>query len=93
MGLNQGLFEFHDVGLGLLGTLHHFILVTHRHTELNRARVPSIGNIMLRIFFCFKEKDSVRRKMGVQLFSEPSGALSLLGVHFGRSSEHGQRQP
>ena len=31
--------------------------------------------------------------MGVQLFSEPSRALSLLGVHFGRSSEHGQRQP
>ena len=62
MGLNQGLFEFQDVGLGLLrdlnslfvhslGTLHYFILVTHRYTELNRARVPSIGDIMLKMLF------------------------------------------
>ena len=40
-----------------LGTLHNFILVTHRHTELNRARVPSIGNIMLGNFcFVFRKK-------------------------------------
>ena len=45
-----------------LGTLHYFIFVTHRLTELNRARVPSIGNIMLRNVFRLRKEIQFHEK-------------------------------